>query len=283
MRYPSRLDHDLFDLTLQLATELATDNAWEQWCALVERNAQVDQSFPLRFASSPRYGKHTCVEMSAVEVMLTSWPWERLSAGLLHLAKIEPLNDIMFPNLSALALNNANEWGHIGFPRGEDEQTVKHHVLYQLSRWCRWYEQTPNTFAPKLGWWETLAFREKMDFTNDNVSTILAGLVQSLPIWDQRETDEHVLRLQKMIDTGSFAHPGCAFGAILLAMVNKNSDKHFKLRQTLKNYIFSGNSSNDRINREVGDLIHAEELADRGRIMQGISEHEAVKSAKKKM
>jgi len=282
MRYPSRLDHDLFEVTLELATELADTDAWERWCALIERNAKLDQSFPLRFASAPRYGKHTCIELSCLEVMLTCWPWERLSAGLRHLSSGAPLEDVVFSDLSAMALNNESEWGHIGFPRGDDEQTVKHHVLYQLSRWCRAYEQTPNAFAPKLGWWETLAFRGKGDLTSDNVASILEGLVQSLPALDQRGSDEHLLRLQKMIDTGSFTHPGCAFGAILVAMVNKNSDQHFKLRQTFKNYIFSGKSSNDRINREVGDLIHAEELADRGRILQGISENDNVKTAAKR-
>lgn len=281
MRFPSRRDHDLFELTTALCTKFAQDDAWDQWRELVAQGGQLDEVFPLQYKSRPNHGGRRCIEVTAIELILMCWPWQRLSEGLKTVAAQQPLEDVVFSRLSALAMNNTNEWGHIHHPRS-DEQTVEHHVMYALSRWCSKCERKDPTFLPKMGWWEVLALREKNDFDHTNALSIIEGLVQSLPPLSSQGVKDNLLHAQWCMSMPDYSTYGCPFGSLLVGLIHKPDSETQPLYDLFKTQIFS-NTTNERVNEDVLNLINAEELAERARVAHGIDTTMQPHSTKRKM
>lgn len=281
MRYPSRLDHQLFELTTQLCTQFAPADAWNQWRELVEQGGQLDEVFPLQYKSPSHHGRRRCIEVTGIELMLMCWPWQQLSEGLKIVATQHPLEDVVFARLSALAMNNPNEWGLIYLP-GRDEQTVEHYVMYALSRWCSKCERKDPTFLPKMGWWEVLALREKNDFDHTNALPIIEGLVQSLPPLSSQGVEDNLLHAQRCMVMPDYNTYGCPFGSLLAGLINKPDSDTQPLYDSFKTQIFS-KTTNERVNKEVLDLINAEELAERARVVHSIDTQMQQHSTKRKI
>lgn len=288
MRYPSRLDHELFELTTQLCTRFlhhnvisnAADDACnlQQWCDLVDQGACMDETFPLQYISPSQHGQRRCLEVSSLELMLMCWPWETLAAGLQHIHNVKPLEDLVFPRLSALAMNNGNEWHHIGFP-GTNEQDTQHHVMSGLSRWFLGYEQRKSNFAPKMGWWEVIGLREKLDFNSSNAVHIIEGLVQTLPPLEDKGF-EHML---KHVRNGLLDQTyGTRFGLLLAVLVHPYTEDTCIKQQQLQQQLLA-NNVNSRVKNDAADLHNASELAERARVSKGLNWDDAKKGAQRKM
>lgn len=274
MRYPSRLDHDLFELTTELCAKFLNHNVannpsdehtLQQWCDLVDEGACLDEPFALQYISPSQHRKRRCIEITALELMLICWPWQTLAVGLQHITETKPLDEVVFARLSALAMNNENEWHHFGAP-GTFEQDTQYHVMYGVSRWCLGYEQRKPAFSPKMGFWEVIGLREQLDFASENALQIIEGLVPSLHILSARGFE----KMLEQVEHGLFDKTyGTRFGSLLAVLVQPPGEKFYIKQQNLQQQLLA-NGINSRVKSEASVLTNAPELAERARVAQGI-------------
>lgn len=272
MRFPKPMDHDLFELTTQLCSKFlnhtvnpSDEHALQQWCELVDQGACLDEPFALQYISPSQHGKRRCIEITGLELMLMCWPWQTLAVGLQHITQIKPMDDVVFARLSALAMNNGNEWHHFG-PPGTFEQDSQYHVMYGVSRWCLGYEQRKPTFTPKLGLWEVIGLREQLDFDSKHALKIIEGLVPSLPILSARGFE----KLLEQVTHGLFDKTyGTRFGSLLAVLVQPPGEEFYVQQQNLQQQLLA-NGINVRVKSEASALTNAGALAERARVTHGL-------------
>lgn len=116
------------------------------------------------------------MDLSAIELMLICWPWQRLGEGLKELG---PMEDVIFSSLVSIALNHGNEWYHARTIN--DNNPIHEYVVKPFALWCEQYKNSSNVGVPRLGWWEVLSQRWKDGFTEQLAPSIIENLIHTLP------------------------------------------------------------------------------------------------------
>lgn len=272
MRFASRLDHDLFEATIALCNPTADPECWDTWRHLIHQGAALDRPFPIQYDSPGSRDKRS-VDLSAIELMLICWPWQRLGEGLKELG---PMEDVIFSSLVSIALNHGNEWYHARTIN--DNNPIHEYVVKPFALWCEQYKNSSNVGVPRLGWWEVLSQRWKDGFTEQLAPSIIENLIHTLPTLSPKDLGDLLFVVVEQHNNLG----GCGFGTCLTILLHEPTAAQEQLYARVVETIFS-QDTHSRTQREMPVLRNARVLADRARLTRHVDENALSNHLKRKM